>query len=142
MSNRDSTYDSPCHFDPVIYNEPSLSNIEFSSLFAADASVEDDLHFLKDGFTASGIDDENANGFAFDSMVDLDACQSTTAFANRSGDTKPYTNEDFARQGDVYSGAHSLEGSDSSSQIAATSSAQQPILGAPSQGCDGSGTAS
>lgn len=134
MSNSDSAYDSPRSCDPIIFGEPSLSDVDFGSLFAADVSVEDDLHFFKDGFAASSLDDDNANAFTFDSMVDLDACQSTTAFANRSDDTKPYinNNEDLARQGDVYSGSHSLKGSDSPSQIAATSSAQQPFLGAPS----------
>ncbi|CAF9933745.1 hypothetical protein IMSHALPRED_009462 [Imshaugia aleurites] len=101
-------------------------------LFAADASVEDDLHFFKDGFAASAIDDDSAHAFTFDSLVDLDACQSTTAFANKSDDTDPYDNNDLARHRDVYPGGYSLEGSDSSSQIAATSSAQQPFLGAPS----------
>ncbi|CAD6565280.1 MAG: hypothetical protein ASARMPRED_006531 [Alectoria sarmentosa] len=101
-------------------------------LFAADASVEDDLHFFKDGFPASSLDDDNANGFAFDSMVDLDACQSTTAFANKTDEINTYNNEDLARQSDFYRGGYSLEDSNSSSQIAATSSAQQPILGAPS----------
>ena len=141
MSNSDSAYDSPRSCDPIIFGEPSLSDVDFSNLFAADASVEDDLHFFKDGLAASTIDDDNANGFTFDSMVDLDAYQSTTAFPNRMDDPKTYNKDDLARQSDVYSGGHSLEGSDSASQIAATSSAQQPFLGAPSQGCDRSGTA-
>lgn len=141
MSNIDSAYDSPRSCDPIIFGESSLSDVDFSSLFATDASVEDDLHFFKDGFAASSIDEDNANGFTFDSMVDLDACQSTTAFANKSDDAKTYNNEDLARQSDVYSGGYSLERSNSSSPIAATSSAQQPFLGAPSLGCDGFGTA-
>lgn len=132
MSNVDSAYDSPRSCDPIIFGESSLSDVDFSSLFAVDASVEDDLHFFKDGFPASSIDDDNANGFAFDSMVDLDACQSTTAFANKPDDINPYNSEDLARQSDFYRGGHSLEDSNSSSQIAATSSAQQPIFGAPS----------
>ena len=133
MSNSDSAYDSPRSCDPVIFGQSSLSDVDFSSLFAADASVEDDLHFFKDGFAASTVDDDNANGFAFDSMVDLDACQSTTAFANRNDDTKTHNNnQDLARQSDVYPEGHSLEGSSPPSQIAATSSAQQPFLGAPS----------
>ena len=133
MSNSDSAYDSPRSCDPVIFGQSSLSDVDFSSLFAADASVEDGLHFLKDGFAASAVDDDDtANGFTFDSMVDLDACQSTTAFANRNDDTKPYNDQDLARQSDVYTEGHSLEGSSSPSQIAATSSAQQPFLGAPS----------
>ena len=132
MSTIDSAYDSPRSCDPVIFGESSLSDVDFSSLFAADASVEDGLHFFKDGFAASAIDDDSAHAFTFDSLVDLDACQSTTAFANKSDDTDPYDNKDLARHRDVYPGGYSLEGSDSSSQIAATSSAQQPFLGAPS----------
>ena len=131
MSNSDSAYDSPRSCDPVIFGQSSLSDVDFSSLFAADASVEDDLHFFKDGFAASTIDDDNANGFTFDSMVDLDACQSTSAFANRNDDAKPYNNQDLARKNDVCTEGHSLEGSRSPSPIAATSSAQQPFLGAP-----------
>ncbi|KAF6221700.1 hypothetical protein HO133_001668 [Letharia lupina] len=138
-SNIDSAYDSPR--DPIIFGQSSLSDVDFGSLFATDASVEDDLHFFKDGFAASSIDDDNANGFTFDSMVDLDACQSTTAFTNKIDDTNTYNNEDLARQSDFYSGGYSLDGSNSSSQIAATSSAQQPFPGAPSKGCDGLGTA-
>ena len=131
MSSNDSAYASPGTRDPIMFGEPSLPDVDFSDLFATDVSVEDDLHFFKDGFAASIIDDGNANGFAFDSMVDLDACQSTTAFAYKGDDTETYNNPDLARQGDVYSRGHSLENSNSSSQIAATSSAQQPILGAP-----------
>lgn len=132
MSNIDSAYDSPRSCDPIIFGESSLSDVDFSSLFAADASVEDDLHFFKDGFAASAIDDDNANGFTFDSMVDLDACQSNTAFAHRSDDTDPYDNKNPARHGGAYPGGYSHGGSDSPSQTAATSSAQQPFLGAPS----------
>ena len=132
MSSIDSAYDSPRSCDAIIYGEPPLSDLDFSSLFAPGASLEDDLHFFKDGFTASSIDDDNTNGFTFDSMVDLDACQSAAALAIKSDDTNTYHNEDLARQSDVYSGGYSLEGSDSSSQIAATSSAQQPFIGAPS----------
>ena len=141
MSTIDSAYDSPRTCDPIIFGESSLSDVDFSSLFTTDAAVEDDLHFFKDGFAASSIEDDNANGFTFDSMVDLDACQSTTAFANKSDDAKIYNSEDLARQSDAYSVGYPPESSNSSSQIAATSSAQQPFLGAPSEGCDGSGTA-
>ncbi|KAL9128887.1 MAG: hypothetical protein Q9175_007430 [Cornicularia normoerica] len=127
------SYKSPRSGDPIIFGESSLSDVDFGSLFAADASVEDDIHFFQDGFAASSIDDDNANGFTFDSMVDLDACQSTTAFTNKNDDTNIYNNNgDFAPQSDVYSGGYSLDGSNSSSPIAATSSAQQPLLGAPS----------
>lgn len=132
MSSIDSAYDSPRSCDPIIFGESSLSDVDFSSLFAADASVEDDLHFFKDGFAAPSIDDDNANGFTFDSMVDLDACQSIAAFANKSDDTNTHNSDDLARQSDVYSRGYSLESSNSSSQTAATSSAQQPFPGAPS----------
>ena len=132
MSSVDSAYDSPRRCDPIIFSESSLSDVDFSSLFAADAPVEDDLHFFKDGFAASSIDDDNANGFAFDSMVDLDACQSTTASVNKSEDTTFYNKGDLARHSDVYSGGCSLGTSNSSSRTAATSSAQQPYPGAPS----------
>ena len=141
MSSSASVYGSQRSPEPSMFGESSLPDVDFNSLFATDVSVEDDLHFFKDGFAASTMDDDNANGFTFDSMVDLNACQSTTAFADRSDDTKPYNNADLDRPVIVHSRGHSLENSNSSSAIAATSSAQQPILGAPSWGCDGSGTA-
>ena len=132
MSSDDSACDSPCSPDPIIFGQAYLPDVDFGSLFATDVSVENDLHFFKDGFAASAIDDDNANGFAFDSMVNLDACQPPTAVAFRTDDTKGYNNADLASQGEVYSRNHSFENSNSSSQIAATSSAQQPIFGAPS----------
>ncbi|MCJ1453759.1 hypothetical protein MMC28_004108 [Mycoblastus sanguinarius] len=97
------------------------------SLFAADLAPEDDLRLFKDGFITSSLDDDNANGFTFDSMVDLDADQSTTSF-----NTHSITTEDFTHDSDVYSENSLFQSSDPLSQIAATSSAQQPILGAPS----------
>ncbi|KAK4691053.1 transcriptional activator HAC1, partial [Lecanoromycetidae sp. Uapishka_2] len=100
------------------------------SLFATDGSVEDDLHFFKDGFIApTEHDDIDANGFAFDSMVDLDACQSTT---NNAKNNTLYDNNDLAPYSDVYINEHSFESASPSSQIAATSTAQQPFLGAAS----------
>ena len=133
MSSIDSAYKSPRGCDPIIFGESSLSDVDFSNLFAADGPVEDDIHFFKDGFATSAIDDDNANAFGFDSLVDLDACQSTTAFAKKSDDTNIcIKNENLARQSDVYHGGFSLEGSNSSTPIAATSSGQQPLLGAPS----------
>lgn len=128
MSSVGSVYDSPRNCDPIIYGESHLSDVDFSSLFAADASIEDGLHFFKDGFAApDGHDDLDANGFTFDSMVDLDACQPTTSSNNKDTRNK----DDLSVYSDVYTREHSPEGYDSPFQNAATSSAQQPILGAP-----------
>lgn len=119
--------------DPVIFgDEPNcLSDVDFSSLFAADSSVEDDLHFFKDEFAApTEHDDLDANGFAFDSLVDFDADQSTTHTNNIKNNTQ-FDNEDLAHYSHVYTTGHSFESAHPSSQNAATSAAQQPFLGAP-----------
>ena len=146
MSCVDSAYDSQRSCDPVIYGESTLSDVDFTSLFAADASIEDDIHFFKDGFAAhDGNDDIDANGFTFDSMVDLDACQ-PPATSNSSSTHQETTHnennsEDLAHYIDVYTPGHSFSNPHPSSQNASTSSAQQPFLGAPPFGSDGSGFA-
>lgn len=104
-----------------------LLDVDFGSLFPADTSVDDNLHFFKDGFAANdGHDILDANGFTFDSMVDLDACQPST-FANKDHPN----NDDLTLYSHVYTNDHPSESSDSPIQNAATSSAQQPLLGAP-----------
>lgn len=142
MSCVDSAYDSPRSCDPIIYGESTLSDVDFTSLFAADASIEDDIHFFKDGFAApEGHDDIDANGFTFDSMVDLDACQPpTTSNSNSTNKDNTYinnnnnnndNNQDLSHYNDIYTPGHSFSNSHPPSQNAATSSAQQPFLGAP-----------
>ena len=139
MSCVDSAYDSPRSCDPIIYGESTLSDVDFTSLFAADASIEDDIHFFKDGFAApEGHDDLDANVFTFDSMVDLDACQpATSSTSNKdnnhhNNNKNNLNNDDLAHYSDVYTPGHSFSNSHPPSQNAATSSAQQPFLGAPS----------
>ena len=136
MSCVDSAYDSPRSCDPIIYGESTLSDVDFTSLFAADASIEDDIHFFKDGFAApDGNDDIDANGFTFDSMVDLDACQppasSTSNSTNQENTHNNNNSEDLAHYSDVYTPGHSFSNPHPPSQNAGTSSAQQPFLGAP-----------
>ena len=137
MSTSDSAYDSPRSCDPVIFGDRLYPDDVFSNLFAPDASPENDLHFFKEGVAASTIDNDNAHDFTFDTMVNYDACQPPTTFAdNETDDTQPSTtnnsdDDNVARHRAVYPGNLSLEGSDHPPPTAATSSALQPLLGAP-----------
>lgn len=131
MSSADSAYDSPTSCDPVIFGDAPLSDVNFDSLFGADASVKDDLHFFEDGFGSSSFDDsEHASGFAFDSLVDLDACQPNTS--TNKDITHSDNLDDFAHYSDVYPNDYSFSDTKPSTRTAATSSAQQALLGAPS----------
>ena len=137
FSSADSIYDaSATSMDPIIYDDGNmLSDLDFGSLFAADSATEYDSQFFKDGLVApTEHDDLDANGFTFDSMVDLDACQPHGPHAK--GANTQYNNnnntEDFAHSGDVFTEGRNFECTRSSHQNAASSSAQQPILGAPS----------
>ncbi len=130
MSSADSAYDSPTSCDPIIFGDSTLSDVNFDSLFGADASAKDDLHFFEDGFGSSSLDDnEHATGFTFDSLVDIDACQPNTSNKESNHSDRQ---EDLAHYSDLYPNDYSFSDTNSSTQTAATSSAQQPILGAPS----------
>ena len=117
--------------DPIIFGSTDISDNDFSSLFATDYTPGDDLPFFKDGFAAGNPFDDNTNSkdnilhgdaFTFDSMVDLDAGSSNT------NDTSDYTTH---HETDDYLNGSLFENVDPSTQDAATSSAQQPLLGAP-----------
>ena len=129
LSNVDSAYDSPTSCDPAIFGESSLPDDVFASLFAADTTLDDNLHFFKDGFGTTTLDDEPTNGFVFDQLVDLDAGQSLTS-ANNKEDIDSTSQEDLTHSGEASLQDFS-EDTDPSTQIAATSSSQQPFLGAP-----------
>jgi len=112
MSSADSAYDSPNSCDPIIFDDSSLSDINLDNLFGADISVKDDLHFFDDGFGSSSLDDnEQTTGFAFDSLVDLDACQSNTSTQAKQRSDRP---DDLARYSDLYPNDYSFSDSDPS----------------------------
>ena len=137
----DSAFES-CHtthnVDPIIFGGPNdISDSDFGSLFAADYTTGDDLQLFEDGFASSNPFDDNtttngkdntlalhSDGFTFDSMVDLDAGSSEssndiTDFQASNVDTNDFLDDSL------------FENTDPQAPDAATSSAQQPLLGAP-----------
>lgn len=98
-------------------NTSVLGDADFSRLFASPASPPADFHFFADGLANSEQDNTaTGNDFSFDSLVDLDACQ---------------THGNAADSIELYLNQHSAT-TDFPPQTAATSSALQPCLGAAS----------
>lgn len=130
MAGIDSTYDSQ-ESSTTSSNDwipTSLSDTDFSCLFASPASPPPDLHFFADGLASAEQDNaqDDSNAFSFDQMVDLDACQSHhDAFHDHDRDQSPHQPSNYFA---------SLPGAsaDFPNQIAAPSSALQPCLGASS----------
>lgn len=138
----ESAFDS-CHTsnncDPVIFGSTGLSDGDFGSLFATDGTIGDDLHFFEDGFAAGHSFDDgivvkdnvaiNGDAFTFDSLVDLDAgnshINSTTPIINNTDDFQADHDSNDYLNGTLF------ENAGPSAPNAATSSAQQPLLGAP-----------
>jgi len=148
MASFDSTYESrrssavPTSADDATdFDPPVLSDADFSRLFESPTSPPPDLQFFADGLvttedgTSAGVD-----AFSFDQMVDLDACQ-------------PHADDDFQlfqvhkdgqtfddiihpdenpHQPEIYFEHFTTTEADDPHQHAATSSALQPSLGAPS----------
>ncbi|KAL9629372.1 MAG: hypothetical protein Q9204_005310 [Flavoplaca sp. TL-2023a] len=96
-----------------------------------------DMSFFEDGFTSADPCDDPSGNFTFDSMVDLDAGGPSESFLN----TKIDDDSIFNSNQDLFQDDNTLQ-ADFPNQIAPTSPALQPCLGAPSSGCDGSGNAS
>ncbi|KAL8889790.1 MAG: hypothetical protein Q9215_002978 [Flavoplaca cf. flavocitrina] len=96
-----------------------------------------DMSFFEDGFTSADPCDDPSSHFTFDSMVDLDAGGPSESFLN----TKIDDDSIFNSNQDIFQDDNTLQ-ADFPNQIAPTSPALQPCLGAPSSGCDGSGNAS
>lgn len=130
MASIDSTYDSQrCSETPTInWITNSLSDTDFSCLFASPASPPPDLHFFADGLASAEQDNtqDDSNAFSFDQMVDLDACQPhPDAFHDHDKDQSPHQSSNYFAS---FPGAST----DFPHQNAATSSALQPCLGASS----------
>ncbi|KAL8834593.1 MAG: hypothetical protein Q9176_007412 [Flavoplaca citrina] len=146
VSEYDSAYgsqrDSTPYIQPTKPQYPShqpiiLSDPHFNGLFAAPLSPPADMSFFEDGFTSADPCDDPSSHFTFDSMVDLDAGGPSESFLN----TKIDDDSIFNSNQDIFQDDNTLQ-ADFPNQIAPTSPALQPCLGAPSSGCDGSGNAS
>ncbi|MCJ1263007.1 hypothetical protein MMC22_002877 [Lobaria immixta] len=130
VASIDSTYDSE-RSSATPTNDwipSSLSDTDFSCLFASPASPPPDLHFFTDGLASAEQDNaqDDSDAFSFDQMVDLDACQPQhDAFHDHDNNQSPHQSSHYFA---------SLPGAsaDFPHQIAATSSALQPCLGASS----------
>ncbi|KAL9118935.1 MAG: hypothetical protein Q9187_004508 [Circinaria calcarea] len=115
------------------YATSPLSGSSFGRLFDSPASAQPNLHFFEDGLAATDNHEDDANAFSFDSMVDLDAGQSSHLGGNDTDDTfitfdgyDQHSQDHF----DLLSSATSAL--DFPHQSAATSSGLQPCLGASS----------
>ncbi|KAL8986009.1 MAG: hypothetical protein Q9205_000434 [Flavoplaca limonia] len=131
QSGRPTKPQYPSH-QPIILSDP-----HFNGLFAAPLSPPADMSFFEDGFTSADPCDDPSSHFTFDSMVDLDAGGPSESFLN----TKIDDDSIFNSNQDLFQDDNTLQ-ADFPNQIAPTSPALQPCLGAPSSGCDGSGNAS
>ena len=124
MGSIDSAYESRRNSETKANSAPLrhcssniLDDADFNRLFASPASPSADLHFFADGLANSDQDNTTTgNDFSFDSLVDLDACQSHD---NTTDAIEQYLNQQSAT-------------TDFPHQTAATSSALQSCLGAAS----------
>jgi len=124
--------------DPIIFGDNGISDVDFGSLFATDGTAGDDLYFSKDGFAAGNpftFEDSlnnkdnitlSGDAFTFDSLVDLDAGHSHTNTITNNNDFQADHDSDDYLNGNLF------EDAGPSASNAATSSAQQPLLGASS----------
>ncbi|MCJ1381845.1 hypothetical protein MMC17_004957 [Xylographa soralifera] len=112
------------------YNTSPLSDASFCRLFESPTTTQPTLNFFEDGLAHENLDDD-ANTFSFDSMVDLDAGQSSH-ISNSDDQFITFHQHDQHNQDhfDILSSANSVFGFPH--QPAATSSGLQPCLGASS----------
>ncbi len=122
-------------------NPPVLSDADFSRMFESPISPPPDLQFFADGLVTTEIGTgEGADAFSFDQMVDLDACQPHAAddfqLFQVSEDDQTFDDlvhkDENTHQPENYFEHFTATETDGPHQHAATSSALQPCLGAPS----------
>ncbi len=109
----------------------SLSDVDFGCLFASPASPPADHQFFADGLPSTAQDDaqDSPDDFSFDQMVDLDACQPHSDPFHDSDNNDRLLPESSSN---YFSSLSSRASADHPHQVAATSSALQPCLGASS----------
>jgi len=130
-SRRNSTDDGSDDY----HDAASLSDDAYRGLLEYPDTVESNPDFFEEGLasTSNGdiLGDSVGAGdvaFPFDSMVDLNAGQ--------LDDIDQFVNFDHVFGNDSHDHKYDFLATDFSHQTAATSSGLQPILGAPSYGCD------
>ncbi|KAL8658354.1 MAG: hypothetical protein Q9226_001064 [Calogaya cf. arnoldii] len=118
---------------PDMTQHPAAMLCDLQSPFSSPT----DISFFEDGFASGDPCDDPSSHFKFDSMVDLDAGGSNDSFISTEINNDIIFNND---QG-LFQDDDTLQ-ADLPNKTTPTSPAQQPCLGAPSSGCDGSGNAS
>ena len=115
-----------------LFNPTSLSDADLGCLFSSPSSPAPDFQFFADGLpcTERETSQDIAGDFSFDQLVDFDACQTHSDDLLR--ETNEINDDEQTQQSSssFLTPLPSSESVDYPNQIAVTSSALQPCLGA------------